>query len=144
LGNAGRNSIIGPPLVNFDFSLYKNFPVKSISENFSVQFRAEFFNVLNHANFAPPLPIQDGAKSAMFNQNGTLSGGGGLTTLNGTTTLTRVGGTSNYLLGARNLFTYADDFQLVKGKHQLSFGVWLQRMQDNRNGANRKAGGLTS
>jgi hypothetical protein len=81
LGNAGRNSIDGPPLVNLDFSVYKNFAVKKISESFSVQFRAEFFNIMNHANFAPPLPIQNGAASAMFNQNGTGSGGGGLTTL---------------------------------------------------------------
>jgi hypothetical protein len=81
LGNAGRNSIIGPPLVNLDFSLYKNFAVRKISESFSVQFRAEFFNILNHANFAPPLPIQSGAASALFNANGTPTGGGGLTTL---------------------------------------------------------------
>jgi hypothetical protein len=81
LGNAGRNSIVGPSLVNLDFSVYKNFAVRKISESFSVQFRAEFFNILNHANFAPPLPIQNGAASAMFNQNGSPSGGGGLTTL---------------------------------------------------------------
>jgi hypothetical protein len=81
LGNAGRNSIIGPPLVNFDFSLYKNFAVKKISETFSVQFRAEFFNVLNHANFAPPLAIQQGAAAALFNQNGTPTNSGYLTTL---------------------------------------------------------------
>jgi hypothetical protein len=81
LGDAGRNSIIGPSLVNLDFSLYKNFAVKKISESFSVQFRAEFFNILNHANFAPPLPIQSGAASALFNANGTPTGGGGLTTL---------------------------------------------------------------
>ena len=81
LGNAGRNSIIGPPLVNLDFSLYKNFAVKKISETFSVQFRAEFFNVLNHANFAPPLAIQQGAAAALFNQNGTPTNSGYLTTL---------------------------------------------------------------
>jgi hypothetical protein len=82
LGNAGRNSIVGPSLVNLDFSVYKNFAIKKISESFSVQFRAEFFNILNHANFAPPLPIQNGAASAMFNQNGSpVIGGGGLTTL---------------------------------------------------------------
>jgi hypothetical protein len=82
LGNAGRNSIVGPSLVNLDFSVYKNFAIKKISESFSVQFRAEFFNILNHANFAPPLPIQNGAASAMFNQNGSpVVGGGGLTTL---------------------------------------------------------------
>ena len=81
LGNAGRNSIVGPALVNLDFSVYKNFAIKKISESFSVQFRAEFFNILNHANFAPPLPIQNGAGSALFVQNGTLTNAGGLTTL---------------------------------------------------------------
>jgi len=78
LGNAGRNSITGPPLVNLDFSLYKNFAVKKISESFSVQFRAEFFNILNHANFGPPLPFFNSGQAQIFKLNGTLSGGGGL------------------------------------------------------------------
>jgi hypothetical protein len=55
LGNLGRNAIIGPGLINVDFSLVKNTKVPKISENFNVQFRAEFFNVLNHPNFAPPV-----------------------------------------------------------------------------------------
>jgi Carboxypeptidase regulatory-like domain/TonB-dependent Receptor Plug Domain/TonB dependent receptor len=54
LGNSGRNSIPGPRLVNYDFSLFKNNPVKRISESFNVQFRVEIFNLLNHANFNPP------------------------------------------------------------------------------------------
>lgn len=54
-GNLGRNTLIGPGLMNFDFSLFKNNYVKRISDTFNVQFRAEFFNVLNHTNFAPPL-----------------------------------------------------------------------------------------
>jgi hypothetical protein len=54
LGNAGRNSIIGPGLSDFDFSVFKNNPVGRMSESFNVQFRAEFFNVLNHTNFLPP------------------------------------------------------------------------------------------
>jgi hypothetical protein len=55
LGNLGRNSIIGPGLVNVDFSLVKNDHIKRVSENFNIQFRAEFFNILNHVNFAPPI-----------------------------------------------------------------------------------------
>jgi Carboxypeptidase regulatory-like domain/TonB-dependent Receptor Plug Domain/TonB dependent receptor len=55
LGNLGRNAIIGPGLINVDFSLVKNTKVPKISENFNVQFRAEFFNILNHPNFAPPV-----------------------------------------------------------------------------------------
>ena len=54
LGNLGRNTVIGPGLFNLDFAMVKNTRVSKISENFNVQFRAEFFNVLNHANFAPP------------------------------------------------------------------------------------------
>jgi len=53
-GNAGRNVIVGPGLADLDFSAYKNFPLRKISENFNIQFRAEFFNVINRANFGPP------------------------------------------------------------------------------------------
>jgi hypothetical protein len=35
--------------------MVKNTKVPKISENFNVQFRTEFFNVFNHANFAPPI-----------------------------------------------------------------------------------------
>jgi hypothetical protein len=54
-GNSGRNILIGPGTSNLDFSIFKNIPIKKISESFNVQFRAEFFNILNHANFAVPV-----------------------------------------------------------------------------------------
>jgi hypothetical protein len=54
LGNSTRNSLIGPGLVNLDFSLFKNIPMTKISESFKVQFRMEFFNVLNHPSFKSP------------------------------------------------------------------------------------------
>ncbi len=50
-GNLGRNTMIGPGLVNVDFSLVKSFDV---SEGKSLQFRAEAFNAPNHPNFAVP------------------------------------------------------------------------------------------
>jgi Carboxypeptidase regulatory-like domain/TonB-dependent Receptor Plug Domain/TonB dependent receptor len=53
-GNSGRNILIGPGVTSLDFSLFKNNYIKRISERFNVQFRAEIFNILNHANFAPP------------------------------------------------------------------------------------------
>jgi hypothetical protein len=53
-GNAGRNILIGPGVSNLDFSLIKNTYVGRISETFNAQFRAEVFNILNHANFSPP------------------------------------------------------------------------------------------
>jgi hypothetical protein len=55
-GNAGRNILIGPGVTDFDFSVFKNNYIRRISEDFNVQFRAEFFNILNHANFGPPTP----------------------------------------------------------------------------------------
>jgi hypothetical protein len=55
-GNAGRNILVGPGITNLDFSVFKNNHIKRISENFNVQFRVEMFNILNHANFAPPQP----------------------------------------------------------------------------------------
>jgi hypothetical protein len=51
LGNAGRNSAIGPGLIDLDFSLFKNIP---IHEDFKAQFRAEFFNITNRPNFTSP------------------------------------------------------------------------------------------
>ncbi|MBI3210425.1 MAG: TonB-dependent receptor [Candidatus Solibacter usitatus] len=50
-GNAGRNIIEGPSLANADFSLAK---ATRIKERFSVQIRAEAFNIFNHPNFAQP------------------------------------------------------------------------------------------
>lgn len=54
LGNTGRNRFYGPGLTTVDFSIFKNFPIKKISETFNAQFRAEFFNILNHTNFLSP------------------------------------------------------------------------------------------
>jgi hypothetical protein len=76
LGNAGRNSITGPKLVNVDFSFVKNTAVKKISESFNVQFRAEIFNIFNRSNFLPPEPVNNTAGSQVFNPDGTPSAGG--------------------------------------------------------------------
>lgn len=54
LGNSGRNSFYGPKLTTFDFSMFKNTKIPKISEAFNIQFRAEFFNILNHTNFLSP------------------------------------------------------------------------------------------
>jgi hypothetical protein len=52
-GDAGRNSLIGPKFVNFNFSIFKNF---SITERWKLQFRTEFFNIFNHTNLGLPNP----------------------------------------------------------------------------------------
>jgi hypothetical protein len=72
VGNAKRNSIIGPGLATWDFSLFKNNHIERISEAFNVQFRAEFFNILNRSNFATPVDNE-----TLFNQNGTPVPGAG-------------------------------------------------------------------
>jgi hypothetical protein len=53
-GNLGRNTVIGPDRVTLDYSLVKNTAIPRISEQFRVQFRAEFFNIANHPNFGLP------------------------------------------------------------------------------------------
>jgi hypothetical protein len=72
LGNGGRNSVVGPGLVDFDVSVFKNNYIKSISEQFNIQFRAEVFNVLNRPNFAPPTD-----NLALYDQTGAPVAGGG-------------------------------------------------------------------
>jgi len=72
-GNSGRNILNGPGITNLDFSIFKNNPIKRISENFNAQFRVEMFNVLNHANFAPPGPV-DG-NTDIFDATGTSLAG---------------------------------------------------------------------
>ena len=54
-GNERRNSLVGPAFKNWEFAIYKD---TAITERLSMQLRAEFFNLLNHPNFASPfLPL---------------------------------------------------------------------------------------
>jgi hypothetical protein len=50
-GDLGRNTFVGPAWWDFDASLIKD---THITERTSVQFRAEFFNIMNHTIFATP------------------------------------------------------------------------------------------
>jgi hypothetical protein len=50
-GNLGRDTLVGPGLATWDLSFFKD---THLSERTNLQFRAEFFNVLNHANFGTP------------------------------------------------------------------------------------------
>ena len=78
-GNAGRNILIGPGLANLDFSVFKNNYVK---EKLNVQFRAEFFNILNHPNFAVPVSPDN---ADIFDATGAPTGVAGLLTSTTTT-----------------------------------------------------------
>ena len=68
-GDLRRNASIGPGLISVDASLVKN---TAITERLNAQFRAEAFNVLNHANFAPPIDNQ-----VVFDQSGNPVAGAG-------------------------------------------------------------------
>jgi hypothetical protein len=73
-GNAGRNIVRGPGFQNWDFSIFKLFPVR---EQMRFEFRAELFNIWNHVNplFEPtgeiseePQPLEFGTPQYGFVQ----------------------------------------------------------------------------
>jgi hypothetical protein len=82
LGNVPRNSIVGPGFMDLDFSLIKN---TKLTERLGMQFRAEFFNILNHPDFANPP-----------SGTGVFSGGAAATAASVT------GSSSDYLPGGAN------------------------------------------
>ncbi len=51
VGNASRDSLVGPGYADWDISLLKT---TQITERVRLQFRAEFFNILNHTNLQLP------------------------------------------------------------------------------------------
>lgn len=63
-GDAGRNSLVGPRFVNFNFSIFKNF---DITERYKLQFRTEFFNIFNHTNLGLPNPNIDLTGAGLIN-----------------------------------------------------------------------------
>jgi hypothetical protein len=73
LGNVGRNTLKGPAVYNWDFSLFKNFRVK---EHQTLEFRAEIFNIFNTPQFAAP--SADISSPATFGQSlSTIGSAGG-------------------------------------------------------------------
>jgi hypothetical protein len=84
-GNAGRNQLFGPKLVNADFSVIKNTHIPNISETFNVQLRFEFFNIFNHANFQAP--VNNTAFNGLVGSNGVDPGSAGI--IDSTTTTAR-------------------------------------------------------
>jgi len=50
-GNVGRNAIYGPNQINFDMALSRRF---TVGERWKLDLRADFFNIMNHANWSSP------------------------------------------------------------------------------------------
>jgi hypothetical protein len=69
-GNLGRNALRGFGATQWDFAVRREFPVR---ESLRLQFRAEFFNVLNHPNFASPI---NDLSSPFFGQSISMLGRG--------------------------------------------------------------------
>jgi len=80
LGNAGRNSLIGPGLVELDFSLHRSIRVRLFSDAARFEVRAEVFNLTNRSNFEPPLP-----NNPLYNNKGAPLAIAGLITSTATT-----------------------------------------------------------
>lgn len=77
-GNLGRNSMTRPGQVSLDFSVAKDTSIASVSESFTIQFRAEFFNIINRTNLG--VPNRD-----LFTGSGQRSGSAGRITASATT-----------------------------------------------------------
>jgi hypothetical protein len=50
-GDLGRNAVYGPGQINWDMALWRDFKLK---ERWKLSFKAEFFNIMNHANWSNP------------------------------------------------------------------------------------------
>lgn len=63
-GNAGRSTLKGPGINNWDLTLKKNTP---IGEGHRLEFRVELFNALNHAQFnLPNLTVNSPSFGTLF------------------------------------------------------------------------------
>jgi outer membrane receptor protein involved in Fe transport len=71
-GTLPRNFFRGPGYINFDLTFSKT---TAITERVKFEFRAEFFNIFNHANFTNPGIINNGTVNG--NTNPFTSGAGG-------------------------------------------------------------------
>ena len=66
--------------------------------------------------------------------------GGGVTTSSGGAITSAGPNNASNVANHRNLFTYSDGVQIIKGRHQITAGVWFQRVQENENTASRQLG----
>jgi hypothetical protein len=89
LGNEGRNALIGPGFYSIDLSIARSFGLRWLGESGRLKFRADMFNVLNHANLGNPDPLFTDPASptfgiATFGRQGRQSGFPAVSPLNET------------------------------------------------------------
>jgi hypothetical protein len=79
LGNVGRNAIVGPGLYNADLSISRSIAVRKLGEAGRIEWRADLFNALNHANLGnPDSTIGAGFGVALYGRKPEQSGFPGL------------------------------------------------------------------
>jgi hypothetical protein len=76
LGNLGRNAFTGPGFSNFDVALGRSFRLPGLRESTWLRFRADAFNVLNHANLGNPDTVLSSSTFgiAQYGRTGRASG----------------------------------------------------------------------
>jgi outer membrane receptor protein involved in Fe transport len=86
-GNMGRNSLRGPSFKEWNFAIYKT---TSLTERLTMQLRADFFNIINHPNFANPFlpafiadPAVHGFQAVNGREVGNATGSSGVITATG-------------------------------------------------------------
>jgi len=88
------------------------------------------YDAASYAPFPPGVSFVAGGQPGAI----TITGGG----------ITAAGGNVNAgVWDRRNLYTYTDGIQIVKGIHQVSAGVWFQQVQENEDTASRRLGMAT-
>lgn len=69
VGTSGRNQYYGPGLANYDFSVAKDFALfQRHDQPVKLQFRADFFNLFNHTNFANPVATMSNSNFGKITQ----------------------------------------------------------------------------
>ena len=140
------NSLI--PLADPLFASYETLRAEVASAQETHVFSPRFLNTFNagfsRAGFnldSSPLasfPASDSFVSGL-GPGGMVIGGGVTTTGLGSIVSAGPNNAAN-AWNRRNLFTWTDGVQIIKGIHQISAGVWFERLQDNEDSASRQLG----
>jgi hypothetical protein len=103
-------------------------------------FRGGFSRAEYNLNSPPVVPFPASLDFVTGTSPGGITVGGGVTTT-GLSGITSAGPNNPAnVWNRRNLFTFTDGVQISKGRHQISAGVWFQRLQDNEDTAGRQFG----
>jgi Carboxypeptidase regulatory-like domain len=73
LGDAGRDALRGPGLLNLDFALNKDTKLAFLGEGRVLQFRGEIFNILNHVNYGEPSGLTWSSATALNSNAGLIT-----------------------------------------------------------------------